>query len=108
MYIYNVTVHVDEKIHLKWLSWMREKHIADVLSTGKFSKALLTRVLTEEDLGGISYSVQYTAESRQALDLYHPEDAQRSQKRSNSAVWEQVLAFRTELKVIESFKTEIK
>jgi len=108
MYIYNVTVHVDEKIHQKWLSWMREKHIADVLSTGKFSKALLTRILTEEDLGGISYSVQYTAESRQALDLYYLEDAQRLRKEVTALFGEQVLAFRTELEVIESFKPEIK
>jgi Domain of unknown function (DUF4286) len=107
MYIYNVTVHVDEKIHLKWLSWMREKHIADVLSTGKFSKALLTRVLTEEDTGGVSYSVQYTSESRQALDLYYLEDAQRLRKEVTALFGEGVLAFRTELEVIESFIPEI-
>jgi hypothetical protein len=106
MYIYNVTVHVDEKIHRHWLTWMREKHIAAVLATGKFRKAVLTRVITDEDRGGVSYAVQYTAESREALDLYYLEDAQRLRDEVNALFGEQVLAFRTELKVIETFKNQ--
>ena len=106
MYIYNVTVHVDEKIHLQWLGWMREKHIAAVLATGKFSKAVLTRVITDEDRGGVSYAVQYTAVSREALDLYYLEDAEGLRDEVNALFGEQVLAFRTELKVIETFKNQ--
>ena len=64
--IYNVTVNIDESIHEEWKFWIK-KHILEVLATGKFLSAKLTRVLIEEDLGGVTYSIQYTAKSRQAL-----------------------------------------
>ena len=60
MIIYNVTINVDESIHDEWISWMQEVHIPEVLATGKFMKALMSRVLVKEDLGGVTYSVQYT------------------------------------------------
>ena len=50
MYIYNVTVNVDDSIHDEWLLWIKE-HIPQVLATGKFEKATLTKVLVEEDMG---------------------------------------------------------
>ena len=54
MYIYNVTINVDETIHDEWLVWMTEIHIPNVLSTGKFIKAILSQVLVKEDMGGIT------------------------------------------------------
>ena len=46
MYIYNVTLNVDESIHDEWLQWMSDIHIPEVLRTGKFTKALLSQVLS--------------------------------------------------------------
>ena len=58
MIIYNVTVNVQEDIHEKWVKWMNDEHIPEMLDTKKFSKALMTKVLVEEPMGGITYSVQ--------------------------------------------------
>ena len=44
MYIYNVTINIDESVHNDWLSWIKD-HIQDVLATGCFSTAKLTQVL---------------------------------------------------------------
>ena len=46
MIIYSVTVSVEKGIHEDWLSWMKETHIPDVMSTGYFTENLITRVLT--------------------------------------------------------------
>jgi hypothetical protein len=35
MYIYNVTINIDESVHKEWLSWI-QNHIQDVLATGRF------------------------------------------------------------------------
>ena len=59
MYIYNVTINIEESLHDEWLNWM-ESHIADVLNTGKFNAAKLTEVLAENE-SGRTYSVQYSA-----------------------------------------------
>ena len=58
MYIYNVTINIDESVHNEWLTWM-ETHIIEVLNTGKFISAKLTEVLVEEEMGGRTYSIQY-------------------------------------------------
>ena len=47
MYIYNVTINIEETVHDKWLHWMKEEHIPAMLATGKFHKALMTRVQVE-------------------------------------------------------------
>ena len=99
MIIYNVTINVQEDIHDKWLKWMQEEHIPDMLNTKKFSKALMTKVLVQEPMGGITYSVQYTTESKEMLEKYYGENAE--ELRSKSKAFEgKFVAFRTELEVI--------
>ncbi len=75
MYIYNVTINVENAIHLQWLDWMKNSHIPAMLATNKFSKALMTKVMVEEEMGGITYSVQYTTDSKQTLEKYYTQDA---------------------------------
>ena len=77
MYIYNVTINIEEEVHDEWLDWMKNEHIPDMLATGKFSKALMTKVLVDEEMGGITYSVQYTTQSKDTLQRYYNEDAGR-------------------------------
>jgi len=102
MYIYNVTINIDETAHEAWLQWMQSEHIPAMLATGKFSKALMTRVQVEEDLGGFTYSVQYRTDSKATLERYYNEDAENL--RSQSKAFEgKFIAFRTELAVISEY-----
>lgn len=99
MYIYNITINVEEEVHDQWLDWMKNEHIPDMLKTGKFLKALMTRVLVQEQMGGITYSVQYTVESKEMLQRYYEEDAADLRAKTN-AFEGKFVAFRTELEVI--------
>jgi hypothetical protein len=51
MILYNVTVSIDPSIHEEWLEWMKAKHIPDVMSTGCFVEARISRVHGEEENG---------------------------------------------------------
>ena len=102
MYIYNVTINIEEKLHKEWLTWM-ETHIADVLNTGKFTAAKLTEVLVDQEIEGRTYSVQYTANTREDLDAYYKEDADRLRVEAIKKFGDKMLAFRTELKLIKEF-----
>ena len=102
MYIYNVTINIDESVHKEWLTWM-ETHIVEVLSTGKFTSAKLTQVLVDEEMGGVTYSVQYTAATREDLDDYYKEDADKLRSHGLKKFADKMIAFRTELKVINEF-----
>ncbi|WP_435579392.1 DUF4286 family protein [Gilvibacter sp.] len=99
MIIYNVTINIEESIHDIWVDWMKNEHIPDMLATKKFTKALMTRVLVEEEMGGITYSVQYTAPDADTLKRYYAEDAPRL--RGESKRFEgKFVAFRTELEIV--------
>tara|TARA_B100000767_G_C19523671_1_gene433589 strand:- start:118 stop:447 length:330 start_codon:yes stop_codon:yes gene_type:complete len=102
MYIYNVTINIDESVHLEWLTWM-ETHIPEVLNTGKFTAAKLTEVLVEEDMGGRTYSIQYTANTKEDLENYYKYDAERLRAEGLKKFSDKMLSFRTELKLIKEF-----
>ena len=99
MYIYNVTINIQEDVHDQWVEWMKKEHIPDMLNTGKFKKALMTKVMVNEEMGGVTYSVQYTAESKQMLERYYKEDAE-TLRAKTGAFEGKFVAFRTELEVI--------
>ena len=107
MIIYNVTINIDESIHDEWLTWIKE-HIPQVLATGKFDKATLTKVLVEEELGGHTYSVQYRSYSRDALDAYYKEDADKLKADGLKKFGDKMLAFRTELQIVDEYSVTFK
>ncbi|WP_435414138.1 DUF4286 family protein [Polaribacter aestuariivivens] len=102
MYIYNVTINIDDNAHNEWLMWI-ENHISKVLDTGKFSSAKLTEVLVEEEMGGKTYSIQFTASSREDLDEYYKSNADKLRAESFQKFGNKMMTFRTELKVVNEF-----
>ena len=102
MIIYNVTSNIDESIHDEWLLWIKE-HIPQVLASGKFEKATLARVLVEEDMGGVTYAVQYRTNSREALEAYYKNDAPTLRLDALKRFGDKVLSFRTELQILDEY-----
>lgn len=102
MYIYNVTINIDNSVHAEWLVWIQE-HIQKVLATGYFLSAKMTQVLVEEEMEGFTYSIQYTAKTSEDLDNYYKNDAEKLRGDALLKFADKMLAFRTELKVIEEF-----
>lgn len=104
MIIYNITSNVDLSIHEEWLDWMQHEHIPESIATGKFSKARLVKVLVEEQMGGVTYAVQFYTESKAALEQYQKEHAPRLRERTHARFGDKVVSFRTELQIISDHK----
>lgn len=105
MIIYNVTSNIDKSVHEQWLIWIKE-HIPQVLSTGCFIEAKLSRVLVDDDLGSTTYSVQYRANSREDLERYYNNHADALRQEAIKHFADKVLAFRTELEVIDEYSVK--
>ena len=105
--IYNVTINIANEVHDEWLIWIKE-HIPQVLATGKFESALMTKVLIEEEMGGQTYSIQYKSYSREALDSYYRDDAENLKADGLKRFADKMLAFRTELEVLDSYSVNFK
>ncbi|AWH84601.1 DUF4286 domain-containing protein [Flavobacterium album] len=104
MILYNVTINIDDSVHDKWLSWMMEKHIPEVMETGKFFKAKIVKVLIVEEMGGSTYAIQYFADSMEKLQAYYKEDAPRLREEGVKLFGDKMLAFRTEMELLKEFK----
>ena len=100
MIIYNITINIHESVHDQWFRWMQDKHIDDMLATGKFTSARMVKVLVEEEMGGTTYSVQFTTPDVGTLNQYYNEDAPKLRAESQRLFGDKMLAFRTELEVI--------
>jgi phosphoribosylamine-glycine ligase len=83
--------------------WMQHKHIPEILATEKFSSARMVRVLIEEEMGGLTYSVQYTTDSKETLEKYYQEDAPGFREEGAKLFGDKMLAFRTELELIADY-----
>ncbi|WP_178986635.1 DUF4286 family protein [Winogradskyella helgolandensis] len=105
MIIYNVTLNIDKSISKEWLEWIKE-HIPQVLATGHFKEAKLTKVLVDDDEAD-TYSVQYRAHSREALNSYYNEHAERLKQDGLQRFGDKVLSFRTELEVVDEYSVTI-
>ena len=102
MIIYNVTINVEKEIEKDWLHWLQTEHIPEMLQLSMFLKAKLTKVRVDEEMGGVTYSIQYTATDQKGLDKYYQQHAEILRSKSNKFAGKFV-AFRTELEVIAEF-----
>ena len=103
MIIYNVTVNIEESVEKEWLAWMKKTHIPEVINTGMFVSAKMSKVLVEEQMGGITYSIQYSCESKAKLDEYQEKFAPQLQQEHTKKFQGKFVAFRTLLEVISEF-----
>jgi hypothetical protein len=101
MYIYNVTVNVDESIHNDWLSWMKNEHIPNVMATGRFIEHRFLKLLSvQEDETGSTYAIQYLAETLGQIESYLQTEAPSLQKKHIDRYQTRVMAFRTVLEEV--------
>lgn len=100
MFIYNVTVNIDEDIHIEWLQWMKKKHIPDVMNTGCFVENRMVKVLHVNDEGH-TYSFQYTFKEMKDIEKYQKDFAPGLQADVKQKYGDKFTAFRTLLEIIE-------
>ncbi len=98
MFIYNVTVNIDESVHLEWYHWMKEVHIPDVMKTGCFIDNQMVKVLSDDE--GHTYSMQYKFLEMCDLEKYQKEYAPALQKKHREKYEGRFAAFRTILKIV--------
>jgi pantothenate kinase len=104
MYIYNVTVKITSTIKDKWIAWMQETHMPEVLATGMFSDARLSELLepTAADDDGLTYVAQYFTDSFENYNTYIDEHAPILRQKGFDEFGNQFIAFRSLLKNIVS------
>ena len=99
MYILNITTNIANEVEIEWLQWMKSTFIPAMLATKKFNKALFTRVKVEEEMGGVTYSTQYFANSKKDIEAFYKENQEKISA-NYSKFKGQFVDFSTELEVV--------
>jgi hypothetical protein len=100
MYIYNVTVNIDDSVHDEWIDWMKKTHVPDVMNSGCFTESRIVKVLHVNDTGQ-TYSFQYTFKDMKDIERYQKEFAPALQADVKQKYGEKFTAFRTLLEIVK-------
>jgi hypothetical protein len=99
MIIFNDTVIVEESIHEKWLNWMREVYIPAVMETGHFKSYEVLTVIDSPN-EGVTYCVQYRAETIEDFNQFYSRHLHRLQDIHNQEFENQFVIFNTLMKTV--------
>ncbi len=99
MIIYNVTINIDNEVSHRWVKWMKEVHIPEVMATGCFTEYRMCRILVDDEQG-ISYCVMYTSPDMATYTTYKNDHAPVLQKKTNELFEGRFVAFRTLLEIL--------
>lgn len=103
MIIYNVTISIDQVVEIQFVDWLKKKHIQEVLDTGCFKSARLSRLTSHSQPDATNYSIQYLAESQQQLNEYYDKFAAQLRAEGQEKFGDKMQGFRTELEVLGDF-----
>jgi hypothetical protein len=100
MYLYNITLIVDETAEQEWLEWMQDVHIPLVMATGKFLSNKLLKVVDSPN-EGVTYCAQYLSETMAEYDEYQAVYAPALQQELNDRFKDRFVAFRTLMEYVD-------
>lgn len=100
MIVYNVTTKVSHAIAADWLAWMKAEHIPDLVNTGCFTHAVILQLVEADDEEGITYAVQYHAESRALYNRYMDQFAAGMRQKALDKWRDKVISFRTLMQLV--------
>ena len=77
MVLFSLTVNIDNEIEDEWLEWMRQTFIPSLWLTGFFQEKRFLRLLSDQEQGGLTYSLQLTMdniEKMKEFEKHHFQD----------------------------------
>ncbi|WP_233509689.1 DUF4286 family protein [Pedobacter chinensis] len=99
MFLYNVTLILDDHAAEEWLQWMQEIHIPEVMATGMFVSNRLLKVVDSPN-EGVTYCAQYVAETLDHYNEYQSVYAPALQEKLNTKFKNRFVAYRTLMEFI--------
>lgn len=100
MIIYNVTVKVDHSIAAPWLDWLKTEHIPEIIGTGCFTDARILRLLEVDESDGLTYAIQYHAESKALYNRYIREYSEPMRNKGTEKWGEKFVAYRSVMQIV--------
>ena len=99
-FIYNVTIKVEPSIADKWLQWLLEEHIPEVMSTHCFADYRVVKILEIDESEGPTYAIQYRSIDKEHYQDYIDNFAASLRNKSFAKWGDRFIAFRTIMEIV--------
>ena len=99
MFIYNITVLIEESIEQEWLNYVQAEVIPAVMETGFFQSFQLLQV-TDSPNEGLTYCVQFRTNEISSLQSYQSLYAPQIESAQQLAFPNQLVTFSSTMKLI--------
>ncbi|MVN21134.1 DUF4286 family protein [Mucilaginibacter arboris] len=100
MFIYNITILIEESIEQEWLSWVKINFIQTVMETGFFQSYQMLQV-TDSPNEGLTYCVQFRTNEISSLQSYQSLYAPQIESEQQLAFANQLVTFSSTMKIID-------
>jgi len=100
MYLYNVTLILEDAAAQEWLQWMQETHIPQVMATGMFVSNRLLKVVDSPN-EGVTYCAQYVVDSLENYNQYQEVFAPALQAELNERYKNRFVAYRSLMEFVQ-------
>lgn len=101
MFIYNITIKVDNAILEEWMNWQKEEHIPEIMATKLFNDYKFFRLLDQDDSEGPTFVLQYLTASRKNYDQYIQQHAGLLREKAIKKWGNRFIAFRSLLESVQ-------
>jgi phage terminase small subunit len=100
MVIYNVTVKIEAQIADEWLQWMQAEHLPELMATGLFLKNQICRLLEQNEMDEVTFTVQYFCDDYSIYNRYINEFSPMMREKVNERYKGKFVSFRTVMEII--------
>jgi hypothetical protein len=101
MFIYNITIKVENEILKEWMQWQKEIHIPEMIATGCFYDHRFYKLLEHEEEDGKTFVIQFYANFKNEYDNYVENFAEQLRQKSREKWKDHVISFRTLLQNVQ-------
>ena len=95
MFIYNITIKVDNEIVQQWLQWQREVHMPETMATKLFNDSKVFKLLEYDNDGSTTYVMQYFTDTKENYNRYINEYVSILEKKALEKWGNNFIVFRT-------------
>lgn len=99
MFLYNVTIIIEEEAAEEWLKYMNEFHIPEVMATGKFISNRLLKIIDSPN-EGVTYCSQFVLENLAEYEDYQQNYATKLQADLQQKFENKFVSFRSLMEFI--------
>ena len=100
MFIYNITIKVDNEIVQQWLQWQKEVHMPETMATKLFNDNKVFKLLEYDNDGSTTYVMQYFTDTKENYNRYINEYVSILEKKALEKWGNSFISFRTLLETV--------